>query len=108
MYNKINDYIHKTSRYIVNWCLENKIDTVVIGRNKNWKQESNMSKKVNQNFISIPHYLFIKKLKYKCENIGINFIETEESYTSGTSFLDGELPIKENYNKKGEYKEGYL
>ena len=26
-------------------------------------------------------------------------IKTEESYTSGTSFLDNELPIKENYNK---------
>lgn len=97
--NKIDDYIHKSSKYIVDWCVQNNIDTVVVGKNKNWKQESNMSKKINQSFVGIPHDKFIQKLKYKCENIGINFIETEESYTSGTSFLDGEEPNKENYNK---------
>lgn len=97
--NKVVDYIHNTSKYIVNWCVENNIDTVVIGKNKNWKQNSSMSKKVNQNFVSIPYDLFISKLKYKCINVGINLIEIEESYTSGTSFLDNELPIKENYDK---------
>jgi putative transposase len=97
--NKIDDYIHKASKYIIDWCLENKIDTIVIGKNKGWKQESELSKKVNQNFVQIPHALFIDKIKYKAENHGINVIETEENYTSGTSFLDGELPIKENYNK---------
>lgn len=98
--NKINDYLHKASKYIVDWCIENQIDTVIIGKNINWKQESKLSKRVNQSFVGIPYDLFIQKLKYKCENIGIRFIETEESYTSGTSFLDYELPVKENYNKK--------
>jgi len=98
--NKVNDFIHKASKKIVNWCVLNNIDTIVIGRNKNWKQESNMSKKVNQNFVGIPHYKFIQKLTYKCENVGIQLIETEESYTSGTSFLDGEQPNKNNYNKE--------
>ena len=97
--NKINDYIHKSSKYIVDWCIKNQIDTVIIGLNKGWKQESKMSKKVNQNFVGIPYNLFIQKLQYKCENVGIKFIDTEESYTSGTSFLDSELPTKENYNK---------
>jgi len=73
---------------------------VIIGKNNGWKQESKMSKKVNQNFVGIPYDLFIQKLQYKCENVGIKFITTEESYTSGTSFLDNELPVKENYNKK--------
>lgn len=104
--NKINDYIHKASKYIVDWCIENDIDTVVVGKNKNWKQESKMSKKVNQNFVGIPHDLFIQKIKYKCENVGISFIETEESYTSGTSFLDSELPIKENYDKSRRVHRG--
>ena len=31
---------------------------------------------------------------------GIKCIETEEGYTSGTSFLDNEEPTKENYDKK--------
>lgn len=97
--NKIEDYIHKTSRFLINYCRNNEINTIVIGNNKNWKQNSKMSKRVNQNFISIPYYSFIQKVQYKAEEFGIQVIITEESYTSGTSFLDNELPIKENYNK---------
>ena len=97
--NKIENYIHKASRFVINYCRNNEINTIIIGNNKNWKQNSNMSKKVNQNFISIPYYSFIQKVQYKAEEFGIQVIITEESYTSGTSFLDNELPIKENYNK---------
>lgn len=104
--NKIADYIHKASKKIVDWCVLNNIDTIVIGKNKNWKQESKLSKKVNQNFVQIPTAIFIEKIKYKAENNGIKVIETEESYTSGTSFLDGELPIKENYDKSRRIKRG--
>lgn len=97
--NKIEDYIHKASRFVVDYCRNNEINTIIIGNNKNWKQNSKMSKRVNQNFISIPYYSFIQKVQYKAEDFGIQVIITEESYTSGTSFLDNELPIKENYNK---------
>ena len=58
-----------------------------------------MSKNVNQSFVGIPHQRFIEMIVYKAETAGIRVILTEESYTSGTSFLDNELPIKENYNK---------
>ena len=104
--NKVTDFLHKASKKVIDYCLENNVDTIVIGRNKNWKQESVLSKQVNQSFISIPHEEFIKKVKYKAENVGIQIIETEESYTSGTSFLDNELPVKENYNKKRRIKRG--
>lgn len=104
--NKINNFIHKSSKYIVDWCILYNIDTIVIGHNNEWKQESKLSKKVNQNFIGIPYETFIHQLKYKGENNGIKVIETEESYTSGTSFLDNELPIKQNYNKKRRITRG--
>lgn len=97
--NKVEDYIHKTSRFVVDYCRNNEINTIIIGNNKNWKQNSNMNKRVNQNFISIPYYNFIQKVQYKAEEFGMQVIITEESYTSGTSFLDNELPIKMNYNK---------
>lgn len=97
--NKINDFIHKASKWVVDYALALDINTIIIGNNKNWKRESKMSKKVNQSFVGIPHQDFINKIIYKAENVGIKVIITEESYTSGTSFLDGELPIKENYNK---------
>lgn len=97
--NKVDDFVHKASRFLVDYCRNNDINTIVIGNNKNWKQNSKMSKKVNQNFISIPYYNFIQKVQYKAEEFRIRVIVTEESYTSGTSFLDSDLPIKENYNK---------
>lgn len=97
--NKVEDYVHKASRFLVDYCKNNEINTIIIGNNKNWKQNSKMNKKVNQNFISIPYYNFIQKVQYKAEEFGIKVIVTEESYTSGTSFLDNESPIKENYNK---------
>lgn len=97
--NKVEDYIHKASRFLVDYCKNNEINTIIIGNNKNWKQNSKMNKKVNQSFIGIPYYNFIQKVQYKAEEFGIKVVITEESYTSGTSFLDNELPIKENYNK---------
>ena len=97
--NLIDDLIHKASRKAVNYALNCDVNTIVIGNNKDWKRNSNMSKKVNQSFVGIPHQELIEQIIYKAEDYGINVILTEESYTSGTSFLDNELPIKENYNK---------
>ena len=97
--NKINDYMHKASKFVIDYAVSNDIHTIIIGNNKNWKQNSSMSKNVNQSFVGIPHQRFIEMIVYKAETAGIRVILTEESYTSGTSFLDNELPIKENYNK---------
>lgn len=94
-YEMIKYQMHCISKYVINYCISNNIDTLVIGLNKEWKQEN----KGMQNFTYIPFDLFLKMLSYKCENEGIRFIQHEESYTSGTSFLDNELPIKENYDK---------
>ena len=65
-----------------------------------------MSKKVNQNFVSIPFNRLIQMIEYKAKKIGITVIQTEESYTSGTSFLDNEPPTKEFYNKKRRIHRG--
>lgn len=97
---KINDYMHKASKYLIDYAIANNFNTIVIGNNKKWKQKSTMSRIVNQSFVGIPHMKFIEMVQYKAQNVGINVILTEESYTSGTSFLDNEKPIKANYNKK--------
>lgn len=97
--NKVEDYIHKASRLVIDYAVENNITRIIVGNNKDWKRESKMSKKVNQSFVGIPHQNFIDKLIYKAQDSGLEVILTEESYTSGTSFLDNELPIKEYYNK---------
>jgi len=97
--NLINNIIHKASKIVVDYALCLDINTIIIGNNKDWKRNSPMSKRVNQSFVGIPHQDFIRKIIYKANNVGIKVILTEESYTSGTSFLDNELPTKEFYNK---------
>ena len=103
---RIKNYMHNASSYIVKWCVENEIDTLVVGKNKEWKQNTSMSKVSNQKFVDIPYQMLLQQLKYKCENVGIKYIETEESYSSGTSFLDGEEPIKNNYDKSRRIERG--
>ena len=103
---KIEDTLHKVSRFVVNIALENDITTIVIGNNKNWKQSISLGKKTNQSFVTIPHQKLIDKLVYKAQLQGIRVICTEESYTSGTSFLDGESPVKEFYDKKRRVHRG--
>ena len=104
--NVIDDKLHKASKSIIDYALSCDANTIVIGNNKDWKRESKMSKKVNQKFIGIPHQRLIQMIQYKAENVGINVILTEESYTSGTSFLDNEMPSKQNYNKSRRIHRG--
>lgn len=98
---RVKDYIHKSTAYIIKWCIENNIDTIIVGRNKYWKQANHMTY-----FMKIPFNMFREQLKYKSENIGINYIEVNEAYTSGTSYLDNEDPIKENYDKSRRITRG--
>lgn len=104
--NKIDDYMHKASNYLIQYAIANNVNTIIIGNNKEWKQNSSMSKKVNQSFVGIPHMRFIEMIQYKAQNVGLNVILTEESYTSGTSFLDNEEPIKINYDKTRRVQRG--
>ena len=103
---KIEDALHKISKFIVDTAVSNQITTIVIGNNKNWKQSISLGRKTNQNFVNIPHKKLIEKLMYKARTQGINVILTEESYTSGTSFLDKEQPNKEFYNKNRRVHRG--
>jgi len=87
---KMKDAMHKISRFIIDYCVEHDIGTLVIGHNEGWKQKITLGKRNNQNFVSIPYYVLIHGLTYKGEEIGIKVIEQEEAHTSKCSFLDGE------------------
>jgi putative transposase len=98
---KIKDYLHKTSRKIINHLVTNDIPTLVIGKNDGWKQEINIGSRNNQNFVNIPHSQLVQMLEYKAKMEGINVILQEESYTSKSSFLDNE-PIQKHSNYSGK------
>ena len=96
---KVNDYIHKTSRFIVDYCVKNKISTLIIGKNDGWKNRINIGKRNNQNFVQIPHARLITAIEYKAEEFGLRVIVTEESYTSKTDNLVLEPLRKHGCNK---------
>ena len=96
---KINDLMHKMTMYILDYAQENNVTKIVIGYNKGWKNGCNLGKRNNQTFTYLPFARFIEMLEYKAEELGIEIISNEESFTSGTSFIDGEEPIRENYDK---------
>jgi len=99
--NKVDYYLHKASKTIVSLTKNNNINTIIIGKNDNWKQGINMTKANNQNFVNIPHSRFIDMIIYKCEIEGINVILQEESYTSKASFLNlDNIPIYGDNQKK--------
>ena len=91
---QVRDELHKISSDIIRQCRIRHIRYLVIGRNKLWKQKTDMSKQSNQNFVQIPLYSLIRMIRYKAERAGIVVIEQEESYTSKASFLDkDDIPV---------------
>ncbi len=116
--NKINDYMSKTARYIIDYCINNDIGNIIVGYNETFQRNSDIGKRNNQTFVNIPYGKLIDKLEYLSKLYGINLIKQEESYTSKASFFDKDnIPIYNDNNhnaysfsgqriKRGLYKTG--
>ena len=97
---QMRDAVNKSARFVINWCLANNVGTIVFGWNKRNKDGVRLGKKNNQEFVQIPTAKLKNRIAQLCEQYGLRFIETEESYTSKASFLDDDfLP---NYGEKPE------
>ena len=113
----IRDYMHKVSSRLIAFCLKHKIGTIIIGVNRQWKQNCNIGRVNNQNFVQIPLYMLRQMIEYKAQRAGIIVIEQEESYTSKADFLcNDDIPVygKDDHDarfsgrriKRGLYKSG--
>ena len=92
--NRVDDYINKACRYIINYCLSNNIGTLVVGYNQSFQDKSSLGKKNNQVFTQLPFGVVRERLEYLCKRYNINYVLQEESYTSKASFFDNdELPV---------------
>ena len=80
--NKIQDFFHKSTRKIIDYCIINNINTIIIGYNELWKQKVKIGKKNNQKFVQVPFHKFLLKLEYKAELVGITVKRVSEEYTS--------------------------
>ncbi len=86
--NQINDYIYKSAKYIITYCIANKIGNLIVGYNDGFQDNVNLGKVNNQKFVMIPYGKMKDRLEYLCKLYNINYILQEESYTSKASFWD--------------------
>ena len=108
-YKFVSNFMHQATKMLVKILLDRKIETLIIGYNKEWKQNINLGKKVNQSFVQIPYTSFLQKISYKCEEYGIKVILTEESYTSKIDHLANEpLSKRDSYLGKRIYRGLFL
>ena len=103
---RITDMLHKVTTQLVNHLDSYNIDTIIFGHNIGQKQDINLGKVTNQNFVQIPFTQLIAQLQYKCQLKGIRFIVTEESHTSKCSFLDKESAEHHDKYKGKRVKRG--
>ena len=97
--NKVNYYMNKAARKIIDYCNKNDIGTLVVGYNETFQKSSHMGKQNNQSFVNIPYGQLRFKLEYLCELNGITYVKQEESYTSKASFWDKDnIPVYNNDN----------
>lgn len=101
---RINNYLHEVSKYIVNHAVSNNINTIIIGYNKEWKQDTNIGRRNNQNFTQIPFYKLLQLIQYKAKLKDIKVVIQEESYTSKASFFDNDKIPTYRKNKQVKYK----
>jgi len=99
---QVRDAVNKAARLVVKHCLKYGIGTIVFGWNKGQRQEINLGSKTNQKFVQIPTARLKTRIAQLCEQYCIQFVETEESYTSKASFVDQDL-----LPKVGEKPEGW-
>ena len=87
---QMRDAVNKAARLVINHCLNNNIGTIIFGWNQGQKQESNLGSKNNQKWVQVPTARLKERMAQLCEQYEIQFVETEESYSSKTSFVDGD------------------
>ena len=84
----VDDFLYKAVARVIGWCVENRIDTLGMNFNSDWKNDCKMRHESKQMFFEVPFARFRDILAFRCVEAGIKFLTVEESYTSQASFLD--------------------
>ncbi len=100
--NRLRNFFHQTSRRIINYCLTQKIRTIVLGYNTRWKHQCNLGKRTNQSFVQLPFLQFVQMLEYKAKLVGMTVIRVNEAYTSQQCSKCGHL-AKKNRRSRGSF-----
>lgn len=106
----LNDYLHKLTRWVADYCHENDIRTVVVGDITGIRSGNDMGTVINQKFHVLPYRRIRELLDYKLARYGIILVAQNEAYSSQCSPLSPvvskEYAVKSNRVKRGLYKDG--
>jgi IS605 OrfB family transposase len=82
---KLNTWMHQITRRLADLLYETGHKKVYVGRDGIDKNGINLGKRINEQYVCIPHRKLVSVLRYKCEELGIEVVEVDERYTSKTS-----------------------
>ena len=91
----LNDYFHKCSRYIADYCRNKGINRVIIGDITGIRKGYDKGDRLNQQFHSLPYAQIYTMLEYKLKLYGITLKKQNEAYSSQVSPL-AEKVCREN------------
>ncbi|ODN30263.1 transposase [Fervidobacterium thailandense] len=80
--NYVNDFVHKASKGIVDYCVKNGVGVIVVGKLNHGITNIDIGSQNNQKLHQMPYGKFLQKLKYKAKAYGIQVIQIDEAYTS--------------------------
>lgn len=99
---QLHHWLHCTTKFIVDYCIENDISKVVIGDITGIREKANHGKKNNQKLHSLPYEKAKQQLEYKLKLQGIELLQETEEYTSQCSPNSKE--VSKQYGKKSNRK----
>ena len=84
----ISNILNDVSKGVIDILKVNKIQVLVVGRKKGWKEDIELGKVFNRRFYQTAHLRLIEMLRYKCEEANILLVETEESVHKHEKFCE--------------------
>ncbi|MEM3426628.1 MAG: transposase [Nitrososphaerales archaeon] len=99
---RIRDYMHKTAKLLLDFCLKEGIDLVVVGDCSSIYEKPKLGRVNNQNMKFLPLGYLKDLIRHKCEKYGIAYMEMDEAYTSQADSLSKDY-IPKHY-EKGDFR----
>lgn len=108
--NKNKDFQHKTSKKIIDICIENNISNLIVGDIKTKSCVTDYNKTLNKSTQNNGYLSRFKTfLQYKSKNVGIITELINEAYTSQTNCLTGQRTLSSDLSvREVELKNGFV
>jgi len=99
---KLDNWVHQVTRRLADLLYETGHRIVYIGKDAIDKTGINLGRRVNEQYVGIPHRKFVNALTYKCQELGVEVVEVDERYTSKASPISDDVVKVQNRRVNGK------